>query len=417
MIKATFLFALCSVSLCLAADNKTATADPQQQFPSPFFVPPQQGAAAVVAALHQEQISTAKYSSLLIEFQITSTWLKVAQLWGASVAADVKSAPKGYNFEQMGAASKNTHGHHSLEEFYGSIGLTLPATPSEDPDKESESALLYITKLWHIRNAYRLAEAERDHYQYKLQASLIQSLAANQPVASTLLSLLYYRDVLNTMLSGLAIQKQDAWSFFVFNEIMETNSFDGVATGAFEKTLLASQLNAANVYQSEAQLELQGLFIDSYIQNLIGGASQQRAAGSSFLEESETAEPSQPNKPFFSPLFFAASNPSSFGYYAQLLKFYSKYLNVQLGQAYVTYSTIRSSGEGDANSVLAYQIVPTLQQWAQIKQTLAYLDLYILYSSNGAAVNAAQNSSPSSVFHSFVQSSTKASENAGPATA
>jgi hypothetical protein len=386
---------LCALVGAIHAQNATYQA-PQYAWPN---MGPAMGAAQAIAGVHAQEQMANKYAAMMLDFQATMS---------------LGQAAHGMIVSGVSAAKADASGNADLEEeeFHPMLGGFAGKELSDDEldqiELQVEHSLMYFTKLMFLQGAKKLSTAQRDHYQSKIQMMMLQGLGQH-PFVSQFLHMMYYRDMLETFSSSIALLRQDAWSFWLFNDLMETVEFDNgrSMSDAFANRLATSKTQAHNLYLIQATLDLQMLYLDNYMTMLVSQAFG-APAGSSFLEEEVEAEPSKPFTPFM-----LMGNPGYMAYYTRMLKFYSTYLN------YIVASSLTSachldqhaltSGDDDgkasamARSLFLHGAI-ALQQWAQIHFIELYLDYASMFMGAGAPppqAPVAQQQAPN--FHNFMQ--------------
>jgi len=300
-----------------------------------------------------------KYASLILNFQSNMGWLQVAQGW--QQMAQIESTARS-SFD-------------SEDEVY-----SAPSESIEQYDKieqSSERALLSVVKIMYIQAGKKLSIAQESHYQTKMQLAMLQGYAAAAPQIGSVVSLMYYLQILRVMSSAYTLQRQDAWNTWLVYEMIETDIFGNVQENipeSFLSVMATAQVNAMTAYHHEASTDLQIMFLEQYLQMLVAQFSGSHAnAASSFLEEEVTetpAEPSNPSKPFF-PFMGMGMNPQIMTYYTMMMKYWSVMFNYQASQGLLTNAVmeLKELTDGTENTqgaqVKTYA-VSSLQQWAYL---------------------------------------------------
>jgi len=289
-------------------------------------------------------------------------------------------------------------------------------------EQTTEYSMMYYLKYLNLITARKMETAQNTHYQSRAVTSVLQGLGSTNGYASYVLYMLYYRDVIQTLMSSQSIQRHDIWTVWNFLEIMET--IESPTKNNVPDSLLLSIKNAyatsMRVFATEAMYDFQTLMLDYYIQPMlaqIAGSgsgytwsnySANTNTNSSFLEVEETA---QPEKPFFG----MGSQPQMMTYYVYMFKFYAKYLLLNAAQtlsqeAQATYFSDKSFSP--KNPVPAKHIMmmksnglATLHQWIQIKTYLLYFDMSILMMSPGYPQQSVDG--PAAHFSNLVQTDDK----------
>jgi hypothetical protein len=370
-----FLVVCALAALCVAQSNNDT-----QQFTPYFFPTPQQlpqGAGQVQAVLMQRMYSEG-YASLILNFQSTMGWMQVSQGWLSMIqqeAAASKAQEAGSSFEEeemvplMFTAPTGAESHSAD-----------PAARYDETERASERALLSVIKIMYIQAGKKLSRAQDSHYQTKMQLSVLQT----QPQFASIVSMMYYLEVLNVMSSAYTIQRQDAWNTWLLYEIIETdvfgNDIDNVPT-EFARIMSKAQLAAMSTYYMEASIDLQIMFLKYYLMSATGiPAHANNAAANSFLEE-ESESSAEPNKPFFSPMMMmGGSNPQMMAYYTTMMKYWSVLFNFQAAQGLYQYAHMEEQSwtADHVDPAMSAQVktyaVSALQQWAYLNMIQVMFD-------------------------------------------
>jgi len=377
-----------------------------------------------------QQALSYQYSSIYLEFQSLMAWSSSIVGWRTLVQMDAatgKLQTASYLEEDNGAdfeADIDNDDDFNLEEekpknleMFGAMGMGMggygyggygypqsqPQQPANDKkarrriEASTEYSIMYYLKYLNIITARKLEVAQNTHYQSRAVTSALQGLGATNPMASSLLYMLYYRDVIQTLMLSQSIQRHDIWSVWNFLEIMETNedpdhSENGHSLRGAIKNAYAISMR---VFATEAMFDFQTLMIDFYLQPMLaqvaGGASPYAypppTNGTSYLEVESTA---QPEKPFFGAM---GGNPQMMmTYYVYMFKFYAKYLLLNAAQSLAMESSytlgphqVNSKDAEVQKSIIRMKQtgLATLHQWVQIKTYLVYFDMYMMMSAPG----------------------------------
>jgi len=257
-----------------------------------------------------------KYASLILNFQSYMGWMQVAQGWQSMIQMEVADS-KSFDIDEDETLFQAPSGGVSVELY-------------DQTERASERALLSVVKILYIQAGKKLANAQESHYQTKMQLAVLQGVAASAPQIGSVLSLMYYLEILRVMSSAYTIQRQDAFNTWVLYEIIETDIFNNDADNIpeeFQAVLSRAQVNAMTTYYQEASTDLQIMFLEQYLQMLVAQFSGHVA--SSFLEEEVTETPAEPSKPFFPFMGMSGSNPQVLAYYSMIMKYYSAIFNYQ----------------------------------------------------------------------------------------
>jgi len=260
-------------------------------------------------------------------------------------------------------------------------------------EAQTEYSIMTYLKYLNLITARKLENAQNTHYQSRAVTSVLQGLVATNPMGSSLLYMLYFRDVLNTLMTSQSVQRHDIWTVWNFLEIMETNE-DPEKTSAGDELRVSidnAYATSMRIFATEAMYDFQILMIDYYLQPMLAqlaGVPAQAPipapqAPSSFVEEEATIG-AQPEKPFFGAMMMG--NPQYFTYYLYMLKFYAKYLLLTSTQSLATEAAHHVNPSGSIGShlpALKQSGLAGLQQWVQIKFTLLYFDMYMIMSAPG----------------------------------
>jgi len=264
----------------------------------------------------------------------------------------------------------------------------------------------------YIKAGKKLSRAQDSHFYNKAVIAALQSV----PQFSSIVSLMYYYEALNAMSSAYTIQRQDAWNTWLLYEIIETDIFgndvDTVPT-EFARMMSKAQVAAMSTYYQEASVDLQMMFIRYYLQSagmqLLG--HNNAAAANSFLEEESTAEPAQPNKPFFPMMMMGGgANPQM---YLMMMKYWSVMFNFQAAQGLYQFALIEEQSwtADHVDTHLSAQVkthaVSALQQWAYLNM------MQLMFTFQGFAMGGvSHNAAAAANANAFVQT-----EAAAPASA
>lgn len=397
-------------------------------------------AGSAIAAIHSQQIASSVIGNSFLALHSAVTWSQVVNSWATqSLHEDKKNKNNNVDLEEnndfedettrfidnvfcaarisssycKNGQEQNANGYfgsfeqngeeegakvQDLEEAFP-YSLVKHAVQTQDQKKqevEGEKHVTYLTKLWHITAANRLADAQKSHYQTKIQLAMLQQVAGNaggNALITQLMYLTYYKDILNTIASSVAIEKQDSWSRWVLLDILESTT-SAEENSEFLNKLVDSQYSSMKLLHYEALLDVQIMYIDFLIHSLINSAAAQQPQPqpqpqqgfASFVEMESTANP---EKPFIG---FGAGNPAYFQQYLSFLRMYSKYLFVSATQ-YLHWSahldlvsttkpheTKKSDKYGEYSVTLFTRLgLPLLYSWAQANLMLSYVDMFQLY--------------------------------------
>jgi len=201
-------------------------------------------------------------------------------------------------------------------------------------ERQSEQTLLFVLKIMYLQAAQKLNDVKTTSYQNKAQLAVLVQAGLGQ-VFPQIIYMSYYTEMIRLISAAVTIQRQDAWNTWLLHEIMETEEFDNSRNGlpaTFKSTLARSRAVAMELYYSEAQYDMQVYFMDYYIQmSLMSLLSQpgQNNAGTSFVEEESTAQPSKPFFPFMMMGGMMGGGPQYLSYMALYLKYFTIIMNLQ----------------------------------------------------------------------------------------
>jgi len=171
-------------------------------------------------------------------------------------------------------------------------------------------------------------------------------------------------------------------------------------------------------FATEAMYDFQILMIDYYLQPMLAqlaGVSAQpvpmpaqgaQPAQPSFVEEEVTLG-AKPEKPFIAAMMMG--NPQYMTYYLYMLKFYAKYILLTSTQSLATDAAFRvapaaATGDHHAHHLgLKQNGLAGLQQWVQIKFTLLYFDMYMIFSAPGLSAPLSTDGPSHVAANNFVQ--------------
>jgi hypothetical protein len=259
-----------------------------------------------------------------------------------------------------------------------------------------------------------------------MQLAVLQSVAAAAPQIGSVVSLMYYLEVLRVMSSAYTIQRQDAWNTWLLYEMIETDIFGNSEENipeAFLPIMATAQVNAMTAYHHEASTDLQIMILEQYLQMIVAQFSGTgHAAASSFLEEEATetpAEPSNPSKPFF-PFMGMGMNPQIMSYYVMMMKYWSVMFNYQASQGLLTNAMMElkeltDGTENQQGAQVKTSAIYALQQWAYLNmmQIMFEFQSYMAMMNYGGSHFANANAAAA---NSFVQTEASAPQGAPAAS-
>eukprot|EP00298_Acanthocystis_sp_HF-20_P013596 c20425_g1_i2.p1 GENE.c20425_g1_i2~~c20425_g1_i2.p1 ORF type:complete len:482 (+),score=230.84 c20425_g1_i2:56-1447(+) len=331
-----------------------------------------------------------QYSSLLLEFQSLTAFSRAVAGWNMMTSIDI-------NGQSSSSSSSFEEDDFVLEEDH----LSSSSSPSRKQiESQTEFSFMTYLKNLQIITARKLESAQNIHYQSRLVTSALQGMSATNPMSSSLLYMLYYRDVLQTLMSAQSIQRHDSWTVWNFLEMMETQEDASSLPKNLIHSIKHAYATAMRGFATEAMLDFQTFMIDYYLQPMLSQAAgvnvaaqvQQPTAAAnptSFVEE-EVSVQAQPGKPFFGPM----SSPQSMMYFMFMYKFYAKYIVLNAAQSLANeaaldlhHFVLPSADNSKLISNLPHiriSAISGLQQWAQIKFFLLYMDMYTLFAAPGS---------------------------------
>lgn len=370
------------------------------------------GAAQGVTAVYMQQQYSATYATALLEVQAGYVWYQAAE--GMEKMAIVSAGAGGFadpvfgleeeasNIEKMAKSGKSAEHMAFLEVEEVIRGVTDDVGSMDDLiEAQTESSLLQLVKLMYVQAAHRLGSTQERHYQIKMVTGQLAPLATGSEQLSQVMYLLYYRDMVELVTTTVTIQKQDSWNFWVFNEMLETQLFqESELPQTFMQRLAASRLQAMGQFQMQAQLELVGLVMDMYLQQLVGGMSMQmqqsgmvnmmqtaggEQMGSSFLETETQFVPSM-----------ALGGLFGWEQFMPYVKFYTAWVKYQASSQLAMIAQIdalalvgKDGGQADKTpAMMAHQVMPLLKSWTQLRLMLALYDFYQLTGAMGGGLAA-----------------------------
>eukprot|EP00300_Choanocystis_sp_HF-7_P008348 c15862_g1_i1.p2 GENE.c15862_g1_i1~~c15862_g1_i1.p2 ORF type:complete len:473 (+),score=125.12 c15862_g1_i1:2081-3499(+) len=363
---------------------------PSQEQPAPpitetYTAPSDAGAA--LTGLHVQKTLSEYWANTILNLQSASGWLATATAWGANAISEVKQAKDAGVLadleeryeesqdpamtEQQRTDAKNFEEFLPLHpvQYYPLYGVSGEA--QKEGSADWRTPLLYVLKINYLQTANNLANVHQQHYQMRVQTSQMTTLG-NSPIISQLIFMTYYKNYLDISASSLAVQRYDAWSYWLHNEQIAAEVFDDRDDNfpeAFQKLLSASKLVAMKVYRDHAATELQSFLLEMTIKAIIAQASgASPIAGSLSMMEVESA--SAPFVPFL-----AATSPTLFEYYAKLFRLYERIVNYQAAVA-LADAAKKESEEYTQGLLPNAHATATLQQWALLNY---YASLYEYY--------------------------------------
>jgi hypothetical protein len=136
-----------------------------------------------------------------------------------------------------------------------------------------ETALAGSLKVSAIQNIVKVDTVSRSHNENLLTLALLQqfSTGANAAVAAQVAFLVQYRDVLEALITSASIVRQDAWTFWNYNELLESRVFDFGRSqpDTFEPIITGSKSVAMDAYFLEAQLDVMLLYVEASLENMV----------------------------------------------------------------------------------------------------------------------------------------------------
>jgi hypothetical protein len=278
---------------------------------------------------------------------------------------------------------------------YGYEGQAAPKPSAKQIESATEYALMAHLKYVNLLTARKLETAQNTHYQSRAVTSALQGLGATNPMASSLLYMLYFRDVIQTLMSSQSVQKYDSWTLWNILEIIETieaNDKSSVPPN-YKRSIDVAYATSMRVFAAETMYDFQTFMIDMYLQpmlaQLAGPAAVPVAAptnSTSYLEVEAEAEPS---KPFFGG---AMGGQNYWAYYVYMMKFYAKYTMLNGAQALsfeADYYLPEAQKRFDSRIVAQLPRIrmggfQSCMQAVQIKSFLLYYDMMMMFMAPGS---------------------------------
>jgi len=264
-------------------------------------------------------------------------------------------------------------------------------TPAENRLVASYN-LLRATIIKSYQIIFGAAQVQQEFYVDRLMQLGVQS--AGQQVPPQILQLVYlrsYTSMLKTMKFSYALQVVSHFRTWLEDEIDA-----GTNGSSSDEELINDKLYAFNAYHMSTQIDLQLAYLEMYLNQAfqaltapVAAAAAAPANATAFLEEEETAQPSQ----FFSPAVFAAQNPA----FALIYKFYRvmfEYSAAQYGLAAANaeHQTMTGDEQSYKSQESAGQYFQAFAQnllmSSQIEYNLATLELYNFYAPSLAGAGA-----------------------------
>jgi len=351
------------------------------------------------ADIPTQQAMSYQYSNLILEFQSLTAWMRTISGW-RMMYSDVQANGVSYleidDDDSDFVLEENNTQKPSLEMWgqmgmgTGGYGAVTPQFQNKDIstkrriEADTEYSMMTYLKYLNLITARKLEAAQNTHYQSRAVTSALQGLGATNPMATSLLYMLYYRDVLQTMMTSQAIQRHDIWTVWNFLEIMETNEDPDKtqAPAELKSAIKKAYATSMRVFATEAMLDFQTFMIDYYLQPMLAqlagpaAAPAPAPAPASFLEEEVEA---QPEKPFFGQM----NSPQYMMYYLSMMKFYVKYILLNAAQTLATEAGYAVAPNVDSKVVSHLPVMKqyglaSLQQWVQLKFYLLYFDMFMM---------------------------------------
>jgi len=294
----------------------------------------------------------------------------------------------------MGGMGGMGYGGYGYPQTQQTVQVNVDAKSRRQIESTTEYSMMYYLKYLNLITARKMEAAQNTHYQSRAVTSVLQGLGASNPMASSILYMLYYRDVVQTLMSSQSIQRHDIWTVWNFLEIMETIEDplqkNGESSG-LSLTIKNAYATSMRIFATEAMFDFQTFMIDYYLQPMLaqiaGGVPTYAAPatnGTSYLEVEATA---QPEKPFFGAM---GGSPQMMTYYIYMFKFYAKYLLLNAAQtlsyeAQATYSNTQAKNKVPEKQIIMMKQtgLASLHQWIQIKTYLLYFDMSMMMMAPG----------------------------------
>jgi len=341
------------------------------------------------------QTFSSMYATSLLELQASWMWMQAADSMEKLAVASNAGAPALSNpamgLEEGASAIEKDIDQSFLEvgeEDDGDLGMML--------EHDVEKSLLSLVKLMYVQASHRLGASQDMHYQNKVIVSAIAGAGASSAEAGTIVQLLYYRDMLELITTTVTIQKQDIWNFWIFNEMIETDMFDGSEMpDEFAMRMAVSRLQAMSQFQTQAGLELASMVMDYYIEQttqaiagqFAGAGAQPQfanaagayAQGTSFLETgTQTGTGTQ-----FVPSM-ALGGMFGWPQFLPYIKFYTAWIKYYVSSEMAMMSQVdamvlmgRDAPMAEHKpQIMAHQTMPLLKQWTQLRLMIALFDFY-----------------------------------------
>merc|ERR1712226_352606 len=355
----------------------------------PEALPMDFSGAMAASLVYAQQEYYALYATVLLELQASYAWLHVSEGMANMATASVggRADPSGFMSFEEGATDIENHLSGGATSFLEEDQFSGMA---ELVERQTEQSLLQLVKLMYVQAAHRLGSAQELHYRNKVVLLQLAPFAQISPAVGQLIYVLYYRDMVELIISAITLQKQDAWNTWVFHEMMETELFlDGAVPSSFQRRMAFARRQAMGQFQTQAGLELAAVVLEyhttSLQQDIVGAAFQNQRmaqmsqatmqADQSFLEVESQAQfvPSMALGGFF-----------GWQEFLPYVKFYTAWIKYHVSSSLALLShvdALATVGKDQGHSkhtpyLMAHQVMPMLKQWTQLRLMLALYDFY-----------------------------------------
>merc|ERR1712226_810271 len=345
--------------------------------------------AMAASLVYAQQEYYALYATVLLELQASYAWLHVSEGMANMATASVggRADPSGFMSFEEGATDIENHLSGGATSFLQEDQFSGMA---ELVERQTEQSLLQLVKLMYVQAAHRLGSAQELHYRNKVVLLQLAPFAQISPAVGQLIYVLYYRDMVELIISAITLQKQDAWNTWVFHEMMETELFmDGSVPSSFERRMAFARRQAMGQFQTQAGLELAAVVLEYYMTSLtssIAGAAFQNYRMAQMSDA--TAQSAQSFLELESQAQFVPSMALGgfFGWqqFLPYVKFYTAWIKYHVSSSLALLSHVDAlatvgKDQGQAKHtpyLMANQVMPMLKQWAQLRLMLALYDFY-----------------------------------------